>query len=89
VRLFALCQDEARDLEALQETVGHGVTLLVDPAGEAIDSFGMRDPDPVPPRPMARAGTFLIDRDGNVRRRWLSGRYHERPDPERILAALR
>jgi peroxiredoxin len=73
----------------LQERVGDGVTLLADPEGVAIDRFGMRDPDPVPPRPMARAGTFLIDRDGNVRRRWMPEHYHERPDPERILARLR
>ena len=69
--------------------MGGEVALLADPAGRAVDRFGMRDADPVPPRPMARAGTFLIDRDGKVRRRWLPDRYHERPEPERILATLR
>jgi len=49
----------------------------------------MRDASPVPPRTMARAGTFLIDRKGAVISHWLPRAYHERPSPDEILAALR
>jgi len=77
------------DLADFQADLGDGITLLADPDGVAIDAFGMRDPSPVPPRPMARAGTFLIDRKGNVVSYWLPRAYHERPSPDDILAALR
>ena len=65
------------------------MTLLADPGGSVISAFGMLDPAPVPPRPMARAGLFFINRQGIVERRWLTDRYPERPRVAEILAAVR
>ena len=81
--------DPVEELEDLQETVGEAVALLADPGGGAVDAFGMRDPDPFPPKGQARSGSFLIDARGVVRHRWLAARYHERPDPGAILERLR
>ena len=88
-RIYAIAHQDRETLRELQTDLGPGVTLLADPEGKVIVAFGMLDPSPFPPRPMARAGIFLINRDGVIERRWLSDRYHERPDPQEILRALR
>ena len=86
---MAIALQSREDLADLQEDLGDGVTLLADPTGEAIEAWGMRDLAPVPPRPMARAGTFLVDPKGVVRSHWLKRAYHERPGPDEILEQLR
>ena len=88
-RLYAIAHQDRDALAELQSDLGDGITLLADPEGKAIVAFGMLDPSPVPPRPMARAGVFLISREGVIERRWLPGRYHQRPAPDEILRALR
>ena len=89
VRLFAVAVASVEDLAGLQEKLGERVTLLADPAGTMVERFSMIDHKPMPKRRMARSGTFYIDAKGVVRRRWLPGRYHQRPDPDAILTALR
>jgi peroxiredoxin len=64
------------------------VTLLADPEGQAIEAFGMRDPRGLRHPYTARAGTFLIDREGTVRRHWLAENYRRRTAPEEILRHL-
>jgi peroxiredoxin len=64
------------------------VTLLSDPAGEAIGAFGMRDPAGIPHSNTARAATFVIDREGRVARRWLAPNYRRRPSADEILRHL-
>ena len=88
-RLYAIAHQDRAALAELQEDLGEGITLLADPEGKAIVAFGMLDPSPVPPKPMARAGVFLISREGMIEQRWLPDRYHERADPDEILRALR
>lgn len=63
--------------------------ILSDPGAAAVDAFGMRDPRGIPVSPLARAGTFLVDRDGVVRHSWLGDSYRERTPPDEILARLR
>jgi peroxiredoxin len=89
VRIFALSVDPPAELKDLQEKVGETVTLLADPEGAAVETFGMRDPAPFPPGDQARSGSFLIDAKGVVRHRWLPAHYHERPAPSAILERLR
>ena len=89
VRLFAVAIASVEDLAGLQETLGERVTLLADPDGAMVEGFSMIDKQPMPKRRMARAGTFHIDARGMVAGRWLPGQYHQRPDPDAILAALR
>ena len=65
------------------------MTVLSDTRGEAIARFGMTDPKGIPGSTVARAGTYLIDRSGRVRQRWLTSNYRKRPDPDAILVKLR
>jgi peroxiredoxin len=88
-RVVAVALQTREELADLQAALGDGVTVVADPTGEAVDAWHMRDPTPVPPRPMARAGTFLVDPKGVVRSHWLKAAYHERPEPDEILALLR
>ena len=88
-RVYALSNQPREKLQDLQEELGLGVTLLSDAEGEAIAIFGMTDPMGMPEPTVARSGTFLIDRKGSVRRRWLTTNYRQRPDPDEILAAAR
>ena len=83
--MFAISTAAPASLRDLQEDVGDGVMILSDPQGAAIDAFGMRDGK----RGIARAGVFLVDRDGVVRAAWPGDSYRERPSPDEILARLR
>ena len=90
VRVFAISQEEASELEELQERLGTGVTLLSDTDGSAARAFAMSDLGRFRMKEeQMRAGTFYIDRDGRVFDRWLEDNYRNRPDPAEILAALR
>jgi peroxiredoxin len=71
-------------LAGLEEDLGTGVTLLSDPDGGAVTAFGMGERFG-----LARAGTFLLDREGRVTHRWLTGNYRKRPLPDEILARAR
>ena len=80
--------DDPERLEELQEELRDGVTLLADPLATATQAFGMLDPLGFPKKFLARAGTFLIDHEGVVKKRWLPGSYRLRPNPEEILNVL-
>ena len=84
-RVYAISTRKPGDLADLQQDLGLGVTLLSDPGGVAVSAFGMLDPR----MSIARAGIFLLDRQGRVRYRWLTENYRERPDPDEILAKTR
>lgn len=84
VAVYAIAQQPVEKLTSLQEDLGQGVTLLSDPEGVAIRAFGMSERFG-----LARAGSFLLDREGRVSYRWLSENYRKRPDPEEILAKAR
>ena len=64
------------------------MTLLADPDGVAVKAFGLMDPDPIPPRPLARSATYFIDREGVVRYRWFPKDYRTRPVPGDILNVI-
>jgi len=88
-RVYALGVGEREDLDELQRELLPGVVLLADPEAAAVAAFGMLDPDPFPPgRVLARAGTVLIGRDGEILRWWLPDSYRERPEPGDIHAAI-
>jgi peroxiredoxin len=71
-------------LLGLQEDLGAGVTLLSDPDGVAVRTFGMGERFG-----LARAGTFLLDREGRVSHRWLAENYRRRPSADEILVKAR
>ncbi len=81
IAVYAIAAAPAAALAPLQEKLGDGVTLLADPEGKAVDSFGMLEKNG-----LARAATFLLDREGRVGYRWLAENYRKRPLPEDVLA---
>jgi peroxiredoxin len=84
VAVYAIAIQPVEKLAALQEDLGDGVTLLSDPDGVAVGDFGM-----AARFGLARAGSFLIDREGKVAYRWLTGNYRERPSADEILEKAR
>jgi peroxiredoxin len=82
--VYAIAVEPADELTDLQEELGQGVTLLADPSGHAVRAFGVYDRFD-----LARAATFLIDRGGRIRYRWLADNYRKRPDPDDVLAKAR
>jgi peroxiredoxin len=84
VSVYAIAVSPAAALAPLQEKLGDGVTLLADPEGKAVSAFGMLEGNG-----LARAATFLLDREGRVSHRWLTENYRKRPSPEDILAKAR
>jgi peroxiredoxin len=84
VSLYAIAVGPAAALAPLQEKLGAGMTLLADPEGRAVTAFGMLEGNG-----LARAATFLLDREGRVSYRWLAENYRKRPEPDDILAKAR
>ena len=84
VAVYAIAAGPAEALKPLQEKLGDGVTLLADPEGKAVTAFGMLERNG-----LARAATFLLDREGRVSHRWLAENYRKRPQPDDILAKAR
>lgn len=84
-RVYGISTRTPEDLADLQEDLGTGVTLLSDPGGVAVSAFGMMDSR----MDIARSGSFLLDRQGRVKYRWLTDNYRERPAPDEILAKAR
>ena len=84
IAVYAIAMQPVEKLAALQEDLGQGVTLLADPEGAAVTAFGMSERFG-----LARAGTFLLDREGRVTHRWLAENYRKRPSPDDILGKAR
>lgn len=84
VVVYALSKEPVERLAELQEDLGAGVTLLSDPDGAAVAAFGMDERFG-----LARAGTFLLDREGRVVHRWLAENYRKRPSADDILEKAR
>lgn len=62
--------------------------LLSDPDLKTIDAYGVRHPGGNDSKDIARAATFVVDRNGNIRWRDLKDNYRERVRPEQLLEAL-
>jgi len=84
IAVYALATQPLEKLVPFQEDLGKGVTLLSDESGVAVAAFGMSERFG-----LARAGSFLIDREGMVTHRWLAENYRKRPSPDEILAKAR
>jgi peroxiredoxin len=83
VAVYAL-STQPDGLQGLQEDLGSAVTILSDPSGDAVEAFGMGERFG-----LARAGIFLLDREGRVSHRWLTDNYRKRPSPDEILGKAR
>ena len=62
--------------------------FLTDPGHQVIDRYGLFNPDGPRGRQITHPATFVIDREGIVRWRFVEVDYRIRPGREEILAAL-
>ncbi len=61
---------------------------LSDPDHAVIDRYGLFNPDAPPNRPVPHPATYVIDKRGVVRYRFVEVDYRVRPSNEDVLAAL-
>ena len=63
--------------------------MLSDPDHAVIDRYGLFNEDAPPRRPLPHPATYVIDKEGVVRYRFVEVDYKVRPSNEDILAVLK
>lgn len=63
--------------------------MLSDPDHRVIDRYGLFNPDAPPNRPLPHPATYVIDKEGVVRYRFVEVDYRVRPTNEDILEVLK
>jgi peroxiredoxin len=90
VQPVAVSVDSPEESRALCRKAGYTFPLLSDPKAEAIKRYGILHKDAVQKgRDIARPAEFLVDRNGVVRWRNLTGELRIRARPEQLLDAAR
>lgn len=93
-RILVLSVDQPADLRRMVERISRedGVApdfpFLADTGHRVIDRYGLLNPDDPRGRQIAHPATFIIDKEGVVRWRFVETDYRKRPTNEEILAAL-
>ncbi len=77
------------DRVADEDGVEPDFVMLSDPDLSVIDRYGLFNPDSSPRRPIPHPATYVIDKDGVVRYRFVEVDYRVRPTNEDILAVLK
>ncbi len=77
------------DRVAAADGVAPDFIMLSDPDHRVIDRYGLFNPDAPPNRPLPHPATFVIDKEGVVRYRFVEVDYRVRPTNEDILAVLK
>ena len=77
------------DRVAADDGVAPDFIMLSDPDHRVIDRYGLFNPDAPPNRPLPHPATFVIDKDGIVRYRFVEVDYRVRPTNEDILEVLK
>ena len=77
------------DRVAADDGVAPDFIMLSDPDHRVIDRYGLFNPDAPPNRPLPHPATFVIDKDGVVRYRFVEVDYRVRPTNEDILEVLK
>ena len=86
----AISVDTPEESRALCKKAGYTFPLLSDPKTEAITRYGILHKDAVRKgHDIARPAEFLVDRNGIVRWRNLTGELRVRARPEQMLEAAR
>ncbi len=63
--------------------------MLSDPGHRVIDRYGLFNEDAPPRRPVPHPATFVVDKEGVVRWKFVEVDYRVRPSHEDILAVLK
>ena len=92
--IVTISVDEHDDMQRMIDRVAEadGVEpdflMLSDPDLRVIHRYGLFNPDSLPRRPIPHPATFVIDKEGIVRYRFVEVDYRVRPTNEEILAVL-
>jgi len=93
-QILALSVDAPEDLQRMVDRISADDGLaptfpfLTDPGHQVIDRYGLFNPDDPRGRQIAHPATFVIDKEGVVRWRFIEVDYRIRPGNEDILKAL-
>lgn len=93
-QILALSVDAPEDLQRMVDRISAGDGLaptfpfLTDPGHQVIDRYGLFNPDDPRGRQIAHPATFVIDKEGVVRWRFIEVDYRMRPSNDDILEAL-
>jgi peroxiredoxin len=93
-QILALSADAPEDLRRMVDRISGDDQLaprfpfLTDAGHSVIDRYGLFNPDDPRGRQIAHPATFVIDRDGIVRWKFVEVDYRIRPGNEEILAVL-
>ena len=93
-QILALSVDSPEDLQRMVDRISADddwaptFPFLTDEGHEVIDRYGLFNPNDSRGRQIAHPGTFVIDREGVVRWRFVEEDYSLRPANEDIWAAL-
>lgn len=93
-QILALSVDSEEDLQRMVERISadDGVLptfpFLRDEGHQVIDRYGLFNPDDPRGRQITHPATFLIDKQGTVRWRFIEVDYRVRPSNQDILAEL-
>ena len=83
--VLAVSTDELYGAEWAIENLDLGFPILFDPEAEVVRRYGvynlLRDR-------LATPSTFIIDKKGNVRWKYIGRRYNDRPSNQQIIAQL-
>ena len=77
------------DRVAADDGVEPDFIMLSDPDHRVIDRYGLFNADAPPNRPLPHPATFVIDKEGVVRYRFVEVDYRVRPTNEDILEVLK
>lgn len=77
------------DRVAADDGVDPDFIMLSDPDHRVIDRYGLFNPDAPPNRPLPHPATYVIDKEGVVRYRFVEVDYRVRPTNEDILEVLK
>ena len=93
-RILVLSVDEPADLQRMVDRIAQAAggppdfPFLTDPDHRVIDRYGLFNPDDPRGRQLTHPATFVIDRQGVVRWRFVEVDYRVRPTNEQILQAV-
>ena len=76
------------DRVSASDGVAPDFIMLSDPDHSVIDRYGLFNEDAPPNRPLPIPATYVIDKEGIVRYRFVEVDYRVRPSNEDVLAAL-
>ena len=85
--VLAVSVDDLRGAESIFGGIGIPFHVLYDPDTGVVKKYGVYDilPDS---RRLAAPSTFIIDRNGIIRWKYVANRYTDRPSTDQVLAQL-